>query len=685
MRYPFRTLILRLGVQVALALMSTILLLSCGGGGAGGGSAPAALLPPANFSATQGVADFDTVDFTWTAASGGITGYEAEGRMGNGAWESLGVPIPPEAIGGSITFLSSVPELTAFSFHIRSLRGTERSAWSPDAPYFRSLRPPMALVSALDTNPEQVSLTWTRGSTANTGTRLERAPLTSGGPSSAYVLLADLAADATSFLDATAAEASSYQYRLRHTTGSVLGMEVTSASPVTALRTPTDFRTQSGVGSVHLQWTNRSTAATSIAILRVDGGLAPTPPPATVAVLGPGVTSFQDQTLAAGSYTYSLELRAGSQTRQTPSLPGYSLPAAGWAGSQLFLPAFVRTMGKDGRWYGWENGYGTGQTTLYQSSGSGWVTHGFPPGTWSLLDPGVQVDDLGRLHAAYAWRDPALQNGPLELRHAWHDGSSWQEETVVTRNAMNFSNNRAPCFGVAGDGTPHLLWSSYDSGNNGILEYAVKEGGAWSLHTITSSAWSSLIYVGAMAFQVAPDSTAYLALGLPSNHVSTGQLLLQRRPSGGPWSEELVPAPGIQADSSSSLVLLPTSATQVDLLFNVWEWPETSGTPWHITALRKSGGSWGPPTVIYQLPTSGSQPQLSAAMSASGSRMATPQWPAIVHLQDPLSGTWGTVGFPASCGLGPIWFDGAGHLHVLTLQSYVLSDPLPYSHFCEGP
>jgi hypothetical protein len=681
-RYPIRTLLAWLGRSALLGLACTVLLVSCGGGG--GGSTPPALLPPANFTASQS-GDFDTVAFSWSPASGGITGYEAEGRMGSGAWDALGVPIPPDAIGGFITFQSSVPELSPFTFHIRSVRGSERSAWSPDATYFRSLRPPQALASAQDTDPEHISLTWTRGSTVNTGTRVERALRDAGGVPGAYTLVADLAADATSYLDLATAEASSYLYRLRHATSTVLGMESTTTSPVTALHTPTDFRTQGGVSSVSLQWTNRSTATTSIVVFRVDGGIAPTPSPTAVAVLGPGATSYLDTALGAGSYTYTLELRSASQARQTPSLPGFSLPAIGWTGSQVYLPNYVRTMGRDGRWYGWENGYGTLQTTLYQSSGNGWVTHAFPLGTWGLLDPGVLVDDLDRPHAAYTWRDPAQPSGPLELRHAWHDGTSWQEETVTTRAAVNFSSGRAPRLGVAGNGTPHLLWSSSDASNLEIFEHAVKEGPAWTIQTLTSSTWSSPQYVGAMAFQVAPDGTAYLALGLPSNHVSTGQLLLQRRPSGGSWSEETVPAPGIQPGPGDPLVLMATSATQVDLLFNVWEWPETSATPWHITTLRKSGATWGTPTVIFQLPTSGSPPQLTAALNAAGNRMAVPEWRSNLHLFDPVLGTWGTVTFPASYGFGPIWFDSAGHLHVLTQQSYGISNPVPYSHFSDGP
>jgi hypothetical protein len=666
-----------LGVALGFSL-----LLSCGGGGGGGSTAtPSALLPPANFTATQG-AVFDDVDFRWTPAGGGITGYEAEGRLGSGAWESLGTPIPADAIGGSITFDPSVPELTSFTFHIRSVRGTERSAWSPDAAYLRSLRPPEALTVGPDANPEAFALAWGRRSTANTGTRVERALRDANGVPGPYVLAADLPAGATAYVDPAVAESASYQYRVRHTAGSVTGMEAISTSPVSALRIPTEVRIQSGAGSVSLQWTNRSLVATGIAVLRVDGGTAPTPPPTVIAQLSPTTSSYLDAGLGAGTYTYTLELRSPSQSRQTPGYTGLSLPASGWTASQILLPSYVRNQGRDGRWYGWENGHGTGQTTLYRSAGSDWEAHALPLGAWAVLEPGTLVDRLGHPHAAYAWRDPALLSGPMELRHVWHDGTAWREEAAASR-VLNFSASRDPRFALAGDGTPHLFWSSYDTGGQGILEYAVKEGGTWVIQTITSPTWTTLNAVGLTAFQVAEEGTAYLALGLPSTNVATGQLFLQRRPPGGSWSEEPVPAPGVQPGPGDPLVLLPTGAFQVDLLYNVWDLGD-SATPWHVTTLRKSG-TWGLPVTVFQLSTSGGQLRLTAALDPAGMRMAVPQWPTTLHLLDPALGGWRSLAFPATYGFGPIWFDPAGHLHVLTLQTYSYGNPLPYAHFTDAP
>ena len=682
MRWPIPFPRLRRAALCAALALPFPFLMSCGGGGGGGSSPPpSVLLPPASFTATQG-AVFDEVDFRWSPAGGGITGYEAEGRLGTGAWESLGTPIPPDAIGGSITFDPSVPELTTFSFHIRSVRGAERSAWSPDTTFFRSLRPPEALAVTAGADPETFALAWVRRSAANTGTRVERALRDANGVPGAYAVAADLPSDATAYTDSGVAEAASYQYRVRHTAGSATGMEAISTSPVSALRIPLDFRAQDGVGAISLQWTNRSALATGIAVLRVDGGIAPTPPPVVIAQLAPAATSYLDAGLGAGTYTYRLELRASTQTRQTPGRPGFSLPAAGWTAGQVLLPAYVRGQGRDGRWYGWENGHGTGQTTLYRSAAVGWEVHAFPLGTWALLEPGALVDGLGHPHVAYAWRDPALLSGPMELRHAWHDGTLWREETAASR-VLNFSEGRSPRFALAGDGTPHLFWSSYDAGGQGIFEYATKEGGTWTVQRLASPAWTTTNAVGLTAFQVSDEGTAYLAFGLPSTNVATGQLLLQRRPPGGTWSEEWVPAPGVQPGTGDPLVLMATGSTQVDLLYNVWDLGDTA-TPWHVTTLRKSG-TWGPPVTVFRVPASGGQLQLSAALDPAGTRMAVPQWPATLHLLDPALGGWRSLAFPATHGFGPFWFDPAGHLHVLTRQDYAYSDPLAYAHFTDGP
>ena len=141
--------------------------LSCGAAG----SAPN---PPTSFQASASPSDFDLVVFSWNPPAGAITGYEGQMRMGTGDWASLGVTIPADAIGGSLTFTQVVPENILLGFRLRSLNGSATSAWSNEVDLQRGIRPPSGLTVRYDFSHGGAALAWTRNSLVSDGVFIGR-------------------------------------------------------------------------------------------------------------------------------------------------------------------------------------------------------------------------------------------------------------------------------------------------------------------------------------------------------------------------------------------------------------------------------------------------------------------------------------------------------------------------------
>jgi len=179
--------------------------LACGGGG--GGSAPN---PPTGLQATASPNNFDEVDFVWSPPSGGISGYEGQMRIGAGEWQSLGVTIPADAIGGSLTFSGTVPENVLLVFRLRSLNGTSSSAWSNEADLQRGIRPPSGLTVRYDFTGGGAALAWTRSSLVSDGAKVER----SADSGMTWAVLAGGAGATSAFLDTTAQAYTPYTYRV---------------------------------------------------------------------------------------------------------------------------------------------------------------------------------------------------------------------------------------------------------------------------------------------------------------------------------------------------------------------------------------------------------------------------------------------------------------------------------------
>ncbi len=87
------------------------------------------------------------------------------------------------------------------------------------------------------------------------------------------------------------------------------------------------------------------------------------------------------------------------------------------------------------------------------------------------LDSSLVLDGLGRPHIGYIYQ---AEFDNLDLRYAWHDGTSWHVETVDSEGWSEYAS-----LALDGSDRPHI--SYYDYGN---LGYTWHDGASWHIETV---------------------------------------------------------------------------------------------------------------------------------------------------------------------------------------------------------
>ncbi len=625
----------RLTVLLPLAF-AVAALAGCGGGG---GGAPAA---PTGFTAIQNPGDFDQVDFAWTPPAGAIDGYEAEGRLGAGEWQSLGGDIPAGAIGGTIQFLAPAPpELTEFAFRLRSVRGGQRSAWTPEAPYHRTLRPPANPAVAVE--PDGLRLTWQNTSLLGTGVAIQ---LLRDG---AWTTIASgLPATATTWLDAHQLVADAWRdYRILATAGAVQGMPVAlfstgyPATPVRALTATTE------AGGVRLRWTLPPLLHAALVVHR--RGPNDMGPGEVVAPLAPGATSYLDPA-PPGAYTWAVEIRFADPGALGPSadVAGVAPPsgAPAWTATPLLLPE-ATAAARDGAG---RLALAIGSNYFPPSTGAQRVAfhgEGAPPDHdlgenhgWAA--PAVAFDAAGHPHAMVLRPVPPAAPGEpaIALLHAWHDGAAWAEEEVVRRA---FDDPDAVRFAVGPGGALHAAWTIAATGAAG---HAVRGAAGWTSEDLTA-AWPAGGQLQGLAVDGA-GAVHLLARAGPD-------LLLVH---GAAWLAERVPYPTALAGLPAWLAPLPVGVGVLQQRL-----AGDPGAPGEVGGLlERTAAGWSPESPVWARVQAQPKDAMGAVASPDGARwLAWAGHYAGMELSLRDGGTWAV----AATGLTTErvlagWFDDAG-------------------------
>ncbi len=511
-----------------------------------------------------------------------------------------------------------------------------------------------------------IAIGWTQSSKVSEHVQIERAPLGSDVWSQVGTASADPVA-AGWFVDRSVTELQSYSYRLTNWAGTVSSG---SSNPTFFLEAPilgpSQVVAHPATNAMGLSWTNISKIATQVQVYRkpiyapfeATGDL--------LATLPASQTTYEDASLASGTYIYILKHTDGMHTSGnggvlastlnpvgSPTLNGtYTnlqlnfeyqaklalAPNGQWAFADMEQARYMLYV-EPAPWGTWPKWTSTPQVGLFP-----------PQGTYVALGTVLSMDSQSRPHILY--EDGGTSHAQNGLLHTWYDGVSWQTETVSPVSTM-----KSYCFAMDRADRPCALRSD--------LIYYTKATGAWTIESLDpsntyGSAYSAL---SGLALDTANAPHALL-VDLAGNVVE-----FSRRPEGG-WDHSIL---SFQLPTSSSWLsdALWADASNATLLY--WKFTQGDSSSRELWAAQKVAGSWQPGVRLKSGFASSdllSQPA-SAVISPDGSRVAKVVVTLLgCHLFTLKDGIWVESVLPlmdqggasSTINLG---FDGANRLHVL--------------------
>ena len=628
-------------VAVVRCLAACSLLLTVAGCGGGGGGSPPA--PPTGLTTVQNPYDFNGVEVSWTPPGESITAYEGQGRMGTGAWESLGEPIPAAyqgqpITGGSLELNDAVPEQTDFSFRLRSLRGSTAGPWSGEAAYHRGVRWPMNLTA----RPTEagVTLAWQNPSAVATTVRIERQITGSWG------VLAEVPGTQTTYTDSTGLVVDQAMlYRLIATTGEEESLSSATASATYPESAAHDVIATVEGTQVRLRWSNPPVPIDSVRIHRADDlNAAYFSNP--VAELPAGATEYLDSPPAGGHVYYVQVVYPGSHLGPPSGGVQVMTPPEGLAVALVTYP--------------------DAQAVARDSQGRLAFAHGgsfYPPatGTMSVSFSGAGAAPDHDLGTANAWVAPSVAFDPQDhphillvraipgndarqrLVHVWYDGASWSEE-VVTDSVFDPNSVR---FTIDGAGGVHTTWSTVTPAP--VAGYARRDAGGWVVEDLTA-----LLPAGEPLLGLAVDGAG--VPGILARTTTYGLVLLRRQSA---WASEAVPDAPV---ATGGLYRGPTGLGLIELRCD-----SAGGYVAHLVATERTAAGWGAVSSLADFAVCIPIDSVGAMTSADGSRTVVVlgmSFNSTLYLEQ--SGQpWTTLplGFPIGAGI--TWFDGADRLRAL--------------------
>ena len=256
--------------------------------------------PVAPSSITAEATSPTTVDVAWVDNSATETSFRIERRTVGGTFAEVG------SVGANTTSFgeAGLEPSTSYEYRVRACNDGGCSAYNGPVSVSTSAGmpdPPAAPASlgATVVSSTRVDLTWADVATES-GYTVER----SSDAGATYTELATPAADATSYSDAAAAEATDYTYRVSAcNAGGCASSTVTASTP---LAPPTGLSASAVSDTrIDLSWSDQSSAESEYRIeRRVSGGTF-----AEVAIKAANSTSHEDTGLAP-STTYEYRVRA---------------------------------------------------------------------------------------------------------------------------------------------------------------------------------------------------------------------------------------------------------------------------------------------------------------------------------------------------------------------------------------
>jgi subtilisin family serine protease len=254
-----------------------------------------------------------SIQVTWADSSVNETGFVVSSRTlsATGVWSSWANVVTTAPNATSFTHTGRVAG-TRYQYRVRACNAAGCSAYAigtavtiptaAPAPPFNLIATPTSGTSAL--------VSWTDGSTDESGFTLSRALRNADGTWGAYATVRSPAADVTSYANTGLVAGSQYRYQLRacNTAGCSAWVTSNIVTMPTLPAAPTAISgAQIAAGSIRVQWTDGSTNETSFplerAVVSSSGSVGAF---GLVATVAPNQVQFTNNGLAAGTYRYRI-------------------------------------------------------------------------------------------------------------------------------------------------------------------------------------------------------------------------------------------------------------------------------------------------------------------------------------------------------------------------------------------
>jgi RHS repeat-associated protein len=243
------------------------------------------------------------INLTWADGAANETGFQVERSLTTGTGFALVASTAANATSHQDTGLAGG---TTYFYRVRAVNADGISLYTPQASIatiaLGAPLPPTAL-TASGVSPSQINLTWTDGSTDETGFQIERSATAGTG----FGLLTTAPANTTSYASTGLAGGTRYFYRVRAVNASGGSAYTPESNAVTNVVAPTTFTaTAASTAQVTLTWWDMSGNETGF---QIERSLTAGSGHALVATTAANTTRFTDAGLAANTQ-YHYRVRA---------------------------------------------------------------------------------------------------------------------------------------------------------------------------------------------------------------------------------------------------------------------------------------------------------------------------------------------------------------------------------------